>query len=113
MRFAIKLLISLCVIALCTQLGRKLPSLAGLIAVMPLTSLIVLVWLYMDDPGNAELLANYIKGALFGIVPTILFFLVAFICFRRHLPLWIVLCASFAVWLAGAGVHQLLLSKPN
>ena len=113
MRFAIKLLISLCVIALCTHLGRKLPSLAGLIAVMPLTSLIVLLWLYTDDPGNAELLANYTKGALFGIVPTILFFLIAFICFRRHLPLWIVLCASFAVWVAGAAVHQLLLSKPN
>lgn len=113
MRFAIKLLISLCVIALCTQLGRKLPSLAGLIAVMPITSLIVLLWLYTDDPGNAELLANYTKGALLGIVPTILFFLIAFICFRRHLPLWIVLCASFAVWLAGATVHQLLLHKPN
>ena len=113
MRFAIKLLISLCVIALCTQLGRKLPSLAGLIAVMPLTSLIVLLWLYTDDAGNAELLANYTKGALFGIVPTILFFIVAFICFRRHLPLWIVLCASFAGGLAGAAVHQWLLSKPN
>jgi len=109
MRFVIKLLISVCVIVFCTQIGRKLPTLAGLIAVMPLTGLIVLVWLYMDNPGNFNLMTDYTKGALWGILPSILFFLMVFICFRRHLPLWIVLCASFAVWLVAAFIHQLLL----
>ncbi len=113
MRFAIKLLISVCVIAFCVGIARKLPTLAGLIAVMPLTGLIVLVWLYRDNPGNFNLMTEYTKGALWGIVPSILFFLVAFMCFRRHLPLWIVLCASFAVWLIGAFVHQWLLAKPS
>ena len=113
MRFAIKLLISVCVIAFCAQIGRKLPTLAGLIAVMPLTGLIVLVWLYRENPGNFDLMTEYTKGALWGIVPSVLFFLVAFICFRRHLPFWLVLCASFAVWLIGAFVHQWLLGKPN
>ncbi len=50
MRFLIKLLVSICIIVLCTQIGRKLPTLAGLIAVMPLTGFIVLVWLYLDNP---------------------------------------------------------------
>ncbi len=86
-----------------------MPTLAGLIAVMPLTGLIVLVWLYLDNPGNFALMTDYTKGAFWGIVPTILFFLVAFICFQKHLPLWIVLCASFAVWLVGAFFHQWLL----
>ncbi len=113
MRFAIKLLISVCVIGFCAGIGRKLPTLAGLIAVMPLTGLIVLIWLYRDNPDNFNLMTEYTKGALWGIVPSVLFFLVAFVCFRRHLPLWIVLCASFAVWLIGAFVHQWLLAKPN
>jgi len=111
MRFLIKLLISVCVIVLCTQIGRKQPTLAGLIAVMPLTGLIVLVWLYVDNPGNFTLMTDYSKGALWGIVPSILFFIMAFICFRRQLSLWIVLCASFAVWLAAAFIHQWLLKK--
>jgi len=76
---------------------------------MPLTGLIVLVWLYLDNPGNFALMTDYAKGALWGIVPSILFFLVAFVCFHRQLPLWIVLCASFAVWFVGAFFHQLLL----
>ncbi|MFQ6035781.1 MAG: DUF3147 family protein [Sedimentisphaerales bacterium] len=111
MRFLIKLLISLCVIVLCTQIGRKQPTLAGLIAVMPLTGLIVLVWLCVDNPGNFTLMTDYSKGALWGIVPSILFFLVAFVCFRQHLSLGIVLCASFVVWLMAAFIHQWLLGK--
>ena len=111
MRFVIKLLISVGIIVLCTQIGRKLPSLAGLIAVMPLTGLIVLLWLYWDNPGNFELMIDYTKGALWGIVPSILFFVTALICFRRHLPIWIMLCVSFTVWVIAAFIHQWLLNK--
>lgn len=109
MRFAIKLLISVCVIAFCAGIGRKLPTLAGLIAVMPLTGLIVLVWLCLDNPDNFNLMTEYTKGALWGIVPSVLFFLVAFMCFHKRLSLWIVLCAGFAVWLVAAFIHQWLL----
>jgi len=109
MRFLIKLLVSICIIVLCTQIGRKLPTLAGLIAVMPLTGFIVLVWLYLDRPEDFTLMTDYTKGALWGILPSILFFLVAFICFRKQLSLWIVVCASFAIWLVAAFIHQWLL----
>jgi len=111
MRFVIKLFISLCIITFCSQIGRKLPTLAGLIAVMPLTGLIVLFWLYLDNPGNFDLMADYTKGALWGILPTVLFFLVAFLCFQKRLSLWIVLFVSFAVWIIAAFIHQLLLNK--
>ena len=109
MRFVIKLLISLCIISLCTAIGRKVPTTAGLVAVMPLTGLIVLVWLYLDNPGDLSLMAAYTKGALWGIVPTMLFFFTAYLCFRKQLTLWIVLCVSFAVWLVAAFIHQWLL----
>jgi uncharacterized membrane protein (GlpM family) len=111
MRFFVKLLVSVFIIVLCGQIGRKLPTLAGLIAVMPLTGLIVLLWLYSEAPGNFNLMVEYTKGALWGIVPSILFFLAALMCFRRQLSLWIVLCASFGVWLLGAFIHQWLLNK--
>jgi uncharacterized membrane protein (GlpM family) len=111
MRFAVKLLISVAVIVLCTQIAHKWPSLAGLIAVMPLAGLIVLVWLYEDNPANFNLMTDYCKGALFGIIPSILFYIVALTCFKRQLPLWLVLCASFAVWSVAAFVHQWFLNR--
>ncbi len=111
LRFAVKLSISVAVILLATQIGRKAPTLAGLVAVMPLTSLLVLLWLYWDHPGDFALMVDYCSGALLGIVPTILFFVTALFCFRRHLPLWAVLSVSFAIWLLGAIVHQWLLHR--
>ena len=112
LRFVVKLAVSVAIILLATQIGRKAPTLAGLIAVMPLTSLLVLLWLYWDHPGGFALMSDYCGGALFGIIPTALFFLTALVCFRRHVPLWAVLCASFAVWLLGAFVQQWLLRRP-
>jgi len=112
MQFLVKILLSLVIIVTCTQIGRRIPSLAGLIAVMPLTGLIVLVWLYVDNPADPELLSRYTKGALWGILPTILFFCTAYLCFKRGIGLWPSLLASFAVWFLGAAVHQWLLRGP-
>ena len=109
MPFLVKLLITNVIIIVCTQIGRKFPTLGGLIATMPLTSLIVLVWLASDNPGNTRLLTDYTRGVLWGVIPTILFFLAAYICFRKELPFSLMLCAGFAVWLLAAGVHQWLL----
>jgi uncharacterized membrane protein (GlpM family) len=109
MQFIVKLLISVVIIVIATQLGRRFPSFAGLIATMPLTGVIVLLWLHHDTRGDAGLMTEYTRGALWGIAPSVLFFTAAVICFRKQLPLTVVLPVSFGVWLAGAVVHQLLL----
>ena len=106
MHFLIKLLASVVIILISSQIARKLPALGGLIATMPLTGVIVLLWLYSDYPGDFPVLQNYTKGAVFGILPSILFFITAFLCFNKHLPLSLVLTISFGVWLIGACIHQ-------
>ncbi len=108
MQFFVKLVVTNLIIIVCVQLGRKFPTLAGLIATMPLTSLIVLIWLHTDNPGDFRLMADYTKGVLWGIIPTILFFAAAWLCFRRQWPLSTALSAGFGVWLVGAVVHQWL-----
>lgn len=106
MQTLLKLAISVLIILFCAQIGKRFPSLAGLVATMPLTGLIVLIWLYCDNPGDYELMADYTKGAFWGILPTILFFLVALICFKKNLGIPVVLLFSFSVWLIGAFFHQ-------
>lgn len=105
----IKITLSVVVILIATAVGRKLPSTAGLIGVMPLTGALVLVWIYIENKGNPEVMRDFTRGALWGIVPSILFFLVAFLCFKKQLSLPVVLVSSFTVWLAAAFVHQWLL----
>ena len=108
MQFFVKLVITNLIIIACVQAGRKFPSLAGLIATMPLTSLIVLVWLHMENPGDYRLMTVYTRGVLWGIIPTILFFAAAWFCFCRQYSLSVALSAGFCLWMAGAIVHQLL-----
>ncbi len=110
-RFFVKLLISVCIIIFCTQIGKKMPALAGLIATAPITSLIVLLWLYSDSAGRAEVMTEFTTGVLWGIIPTVLFFVTAYICFVRGVGIVMVLAASSAVWLIAAVVHQVVLSK--
>jgi hypothetical protein len=111
MQFILKLAASVALILVAAQVGRRFPSAAGLIATMPLTSLIVLMWLYTDKPGDTASLAEYARGALWGIGPTILFFLVAWLCLRKGIGMGAVLGASFAAWGIGAVLHQVLLGK--
>jgi len=92
-----------------TAIGKKLPATAGLVGVMPLTGALVLSWMYLESDGDAGIMQQFTKGALWGIVPGILFFVVALICFKRVLPLSIVLVSSFGVWLGAALVHHWLL----
>ena len=109
MEFFYKLLITNIVIVFCAQVGKRFPTLGGLIATMPLTSLLVLLWLYTDNPGDFRLMTDFTRGVLWGIIPTILFFAAVYFCFRRQLALPLVLTAGFGVWLTGAAVHQWLL----
>lgn len=109
MQLVLKLIISNLIILLCVWLGRKHPSLAGLIATMPLTSLIVLLWLYSDNPVDGKLLTGYVGGVFFGVIPTLLFFGAAWFCLKKGVHLPAALVVSFTVWIAAAALHQLLL----
>lgn len=109
MQVFVKVVLSVVVILGATAIAKKLPSTAGLIGVMPLTGALVLVWIYLEHKGDPNVMQSFAKGALWGILPSILFFLVAFFCFKKHLPLALVLVSSFGVWLAAAAVHQWIL----
>ena len=109
MQILIKIALSIVVILFATAIAKRYPSAAGLIAVMPLTGALVLVWVYLENKGNAEVMQAFAKGALIGILPSILFFLVALLCFRKQLSLPGVLASSFGIWLLAAIVHQWLL----
>lgn len=109
MQLLIKVVLSIAIILTATAIGKRFPSAAGLIGVMPLTGALVLVWMYLENKGNPEIMQNFAKGALWGILPSILFFLVALVCFKKQMPLSLVLTLSFGVWMAAAAVHQWVL----
>jgi len=109
MQILVKVALSIVIILVATAIAKKFPSAAGLISVMPLTGALVLVWVYLENKGNAEVMQAFSKGALWGILPSILFFLVALLCFKKQVSLPGVLASSFGIWLLAAIVHQWVL----
>ncbi|MDF1535763.1 MAG: DUF3147 family protein [bacterium] len=108
--FLFKTLISALLIAGVSELAKRLPSLGGLIAAMPLTTLLTLIWLYTDT-GDYDLARAFTRSVLFAIVPTIFFFITALALFRKGVSFPMVLVISFVVFIGAAAVHQYLL--PN
>jgi uncharacterized membrane protein (GlpM family) len=111
MQILIKTILSVLIILAAAAIAKKMPSAAGLIGVMPLTGALVLVWVYLENNGDPQVMQNLARGALWGILPSILFFVVVFICFKKQLPLPTVLAAGFGVWLVAAFFHQWFLKS--
>ena len=109
MHTLVKAAISLLIILIATAIGKRFPSAAGLVAVMPLAGALVLVWVYVESSGDAKVMKDFSKGALWGFIPSLMFYLTAFFCFRKQLPLSVTLISSLGVWFAAAVIHQLLL----
>lgn len=65
MQFVIKLIISVIIISTAQYIAQNRPSLAGLIAVMPLTGLLVMLWVwYGSSSGDPTKMTQYTLGAV-------------------------------------------------
>jgi uncharacterized membrane protein (GlpM family) len=105
----IKAVLSLIIIFSATGIAKKLPSAAGLIGVMLLAGALVLIWVYIESKGNSDTMQAFSRGALWGILPSVFFYLVALYCFKKGLSLPITLLSSFVAWGLAALVHQMIL----
>jgi uncharacterized membrane protein (GlpM family) len=111
MRFLIKIAVTLVLIVTASTFARRHPTLGGLVAAMPLTTLITLLWIYSDHPNDNTIIVEFTRGVLWGIIPTILFFGVLLICFKKRLPLGASMSMAFAIWASAAALHQFILNE--
>jgi uncharacterized membrane protein (GlpM family) len=108
MFFLVKIIVSALIIAAVSELAKRMPSLGGLIAAMPLTTLLALIWIYLET-GDYELAHAFTRSVLFAIVPTIFFFITALYLFKRGTSFITILVVSFVIFLGAAAVHQYFL----
>lgn len=109
MQLLIKLTISLAIILLATGVAKRFPSIAGLIGVMPLTGALIVFWVALENRERPEMINRMVLGALWGLVPTALFYAATLVCLKKSLPLPMMLIVAFTVWLSAACLHHWLL----
>ncbi len=77
--YIFKIIFSGLLIASITEIVKYSGKLGGIITALPLTTIIVLCWLYYENVPNEEI-SNYLKNTFYFILPTLpLFFIFPFL----------------------------------
>ncbi|MEO6580382.1 MAG: DUF3147 family protein [Sphingomicrobium sp.] len=94
--FLIKAAISGLIVAIVSTIAKRYPGWGGLIASLPLVSVLAMIWLYSEsrDPERVAALAS---GTFWFIIPSIPLFLIVPALLRSGFPFWIALAVGCAV----------------
>jgi hypothetical protein len=91
----VKYLITAGIIILVSEVAKQSDRLGGLIAALPLVTILALIWLYLDGQGD-EKLASHAWYTFWYVVPTLPMFL-AFPWLLSRIGFWPTLVASAAL----------------
>ena len=91
----IKAALSGIIAAAVSEIARRYPGWGGLVASLPLTSLLAMIWLWRDSH-NPEQVAQLSAGAFWFIIPSLPMFLVLPMLLRAGIPFWVSLGVAVA-----------------
>ena len=97
--FFIKAAISGLIAAAVSEIARRFPGWGGLVASLPLTSLMAMIWLWRDS-GDVGKLASLSTGAMWFILPSLPMFLIIPWLIRSGAGFWLAMGVSVAITLA-------------
>jgi len=92
----IKAALSGVIVAAVSEIARRYPGWGGLVASLPLTSLLAMVWLYRDTH-EPQRVAELSISTFWFFLPSVPLFVVLPVLIRSGVPLWI----SMAIVIAG------------
>ncbi|KUR72468.1 peptide ABC transporter permease [Novosphingobium fuchskuhlense] len=99
MPLAIKALLSGLLIALISEIGRKLPTVGALVASLPLVSVLGMILLWRARP-DAENMAIHAEATFWYVLPSLPMFLVIPALLRHGVSFWVALAAGCALTVA-------------
>lgn len=85
MIYTVKVVLSALLIVLISEVSKRFPTLGGLIASLPLLSVIGMIWLYADTR-DSELLAEHSLGTFWFVLPSLPMFLLIPWLLRKEIP---------------------------
>ena len=92
----IKAGISGAIVAAVSEIARRHPGWGGLLASLPLTSLLAMIWLYRDS-ADAERVAQLSVSTIWFFIPSVPLFIALPVLIRSGVGFW----ASMAIVVAG------------
>ena len=95
----VKALISGAIVAAVSVLAKRYPGLGGMLASLPLVSVLGMIWLWRDTH-DAETMANHAVGTFWFLLPSLPMFLLIPALLRRGVPFYPTLAAGCGLTVA-------------
>jgi F0F1-type ATP synthase assembly protein I len=108
MYIVMKILVSAIVIGVVTEVARRFPSYGGIVAALPLVSLLSIIWLYFQGEQNTTL-SKFALGVLWGFPATALLLLIVYLSLKHSIPLFISIGFGIGGWLIFLHVQEVIL----
>jgi hypothetical protein len=100
MEFFLKIIVSALVIAGVSELSKRYIPIAAILAALPLTSVLAMIWLYRDTK-DVQQIANLSTGIFWAVLPSLLFFLLLPLLLKNGVGFaWALLASCTAMFLA-------------
>jgi hypothetical protein len=103
MQFLLKVLISALVIAGASELARRYSIIGALLASLPLTSILAMIWLWRDGVPAAKI-ADFSNSIFWLALPSLLLFVVVTLMLRAGYGFWPGLGAGCALTVLGYAI---------
>lgn len=108
--FLLKTLISALIVAGASELGKRSSVAAAVVASLPLTSMLAMMWLYQETKDTAKV-AGLSNGIFWAVLPSLLFFILFPILLKTGRSFWWAMAGSSAVMIAGYLLYVWVLRK--
>ena len=86
-------------VMLVSEIARRSPSIGGLIASLPLVSVLAIIWLWRDT-GDVERIASHAQSTFWFVLPSLPMFLAFPAMLRQGAGFWVSLIASCVLTMA-------------
>jgi hypothetical protein len=96
----IKAALSGIIVAAVSEIARRYPGWGGLVASLPLTSLLAMLWLWRDSGGDSGRVADLAGSTFWFILPSLPLFIALPWLLRSGVGFWIAMAAVIAGTLA-------------
>lgn len=95
----LKALLSGIIVAIVSEVAKRYPGMGGLIASLPLVSVLGMIWLWRDT-GDAARMAAHAEATFWYVLPSLPMFLVIPVLLRQGVGFWAALAAGCALTMA-------------
>ena len=92
----LKLIITAAVVVGVSEIAKRSSTFAALLAALPLTSILAMIWLYVDTEDSGKII-DLSYGIFWLVLPTLLFFIVLPLLLRNNIGFWLSMVISVVV----------------